>query len=767
MPTGDTRLAALAAALLLLVPGCGRLSGGGGGQALTRGDPVLPPLAPVGVQPTGLVAATAGAGLVRLDWVVPEDTTVALYVAPSRDEVFAAEPAILVAGASRHVFTGLTDGVPLAFGLGVLPGDVRGGPVPTGAVLEATPGAPFFVDGAAAAGNGLTPETPSPSLLIALLTMGAAGGGNIWIAGGEHSHAALPLFPGTRIYGGFAPGFDLGERDPLRHPTRVVATSAQPLLRSLGGGAGVILDGLVLDGGGTASAALSASDTPLQVTRVHATACAGAGFRMSGGTQGPPVPARFVDCRASANGAEGWSGRGALDFSLTACVAVSNGQEGIDLDDLVAPDGSSARLLVEGSLCAGNGAEGLDVDLAAPPGAGALGGTLSVELRNVVFERNLGAGLLLDIEHDLLAGWRSEVLLRGVVARANGGPGLDLDLDGRGSTRIHRLRSAGNGGAGLRIDAESTDLLVTVTASALDGNLGAGIDVQRGQVGVHLVHSVIAGNADGGFLDGPGLGTALSSLAWRQPGGFEGAATHACAVVPDGAAAPLARVPRDWVAVLSAADAILELAGPLALDRDDVAELAEDGVPRQARSVGPASVALSPAPEVPPLLPAVLALFAAGRGGVEEDWRALPGSLAEAAGMAAPGGPPSDLGPHGLPWGGPPGTDDLALEVGAPLDLVDPPLGTTLGAADEITLRFLGATPDVRTVSAASVRVLSQAGTVLAAPVLVEDGALAIVPPAGGWPAGNLLLQLHAGLAAEGGAPLAVPLALTLRGPRP
>ena len=63
------------------------------------------------------------------------------------------------------------------------------------------------------------------------------------------------------------------------------------------------------------------------------------------------------------------------------------------------------------------------------------------------------------------------------------------------------------------------------------------------------------------------------------------------------------------------------------------------------------------------------------------------------------------------------------------------------------------------------VRVRDAAGTLLAVATSASAGNLTVQAPAGGWPSGDVVVELHAGLAATSGASLAAAVALTFHRP--
>lgn len=758
MSSSVSRRHTLVAFVAVLLSSCsGRLSGGGGGSGNAAGTPAsLPPLVNQSVEATGLLSAVAGPGLVQLEWSSPAGTSFAIHQSDSEATLYDGVPLSVSPPGSRLVVDGLVNGTTQYFGLALL-ADGNGAPsTPVGAVLHARPGPVIHVDVAGPGGSGATPEEPMSSLFLALLLAGQAGGGNVWVAGGDYGLSALPVFSGTALYGGFSPGFVVDERDPDLHPTRLLGATGQPVL-SAQVGSGVVLDGLTLQGGGIG---LDAGDVPVLASRLVISGCSGPGVRLTAPEAGDPRRVTLVSCTSTGNGAEGLSGRGGLDVSLIDCSFTSNLQEGVDLDDLVAPDGRTARLIVRGGLFAGNGTEGLDADCAPPLAGGTVGGQFEITVSNAVLERNGASGLLIDIDHEQDPAWNTQITLRGLVARANRGPGVHLDLDAASSTLIHRLRSSSNGAEGLLVSSESHPVIATLTASALDGNLGAAMRVLDGQAAVLVSHSVSAGNEEG-LRQGVVPSSALSCLGWRQPDAFGTVTAQACASIDKPSAAPLARVPDGWWRVENITGGQLSILGSDVPTFGQSVELADDGIHRIVASFDGGTLDLEPPPAAPPALPSVVAHFS-GTGDVDEDWRALPGSPADETGQAPPGAAPPDLGPFGLIWGGTPGFEEAGAPDRHPLISSMPSVGTPLARNGSLHLRFRGGGPQPASVGPATVVVLDAAGTSLAVTTFALDDALVIAPPSGGWPIESLRVLLHEGLLSADGTALAVPLLLPL-----
>jgi hypothetical protein len=698
-----------------------------------------------------------GDTVVGLTWEAPEDPLpIALFGSLSPTTVYEGSPFEVDPPGTRLQLSGLPNGTPLWFGLAVDEGD---GWEPLGAVLSATPGPPIYVDAQAdpAVADGQTPATAYPSLFSALLLASFAPS-NVWVTGDAYGGSALPVFPGTRLYGGFAAGFALDERDPLAHPTEIGGIPNQPVLTVQGGAPGVILDGLVIDATG-APAGVEITETPFALAGLVVRDGASRGVRLQGAETGDPVDGLLVGCELEGNAAEGLFGQGAWSLEVHGCDISGNGQEGFDLDDLVAPDGRTVRLTVRRSRFASNGSDGADVDLAAPLFGGTSGARFEILFESCRFELNAANGLLLDVDYELVPGWRSELVLRGCTARGNLGHGLLFDLDGESTTFVHRLLSTGNAADGLRVTSETLPVLATVSASVLTGNGGDGLAATDGQATMLLSHGVLAGNAAGGLRSPLVDAAAVSTCAWRQPLPWPGSLAHFVAVSDDPLAPLFQRAPADYTRALAFDGVTLGLpAGGPGFLPGDLVELADDDVERSATTPAGTSLVVDPAPAAL-LLPALVTRFAGGAG-VTEDWSVLPGSAADGAGMPPPAAPPIDAGPLSAPLGGAPGVEELVPEPLFHAGALAPPPSQPLPPGNSIQVSFVGGPVKASSVSAATVRVLGPSGDPLAAPVFEQDGDAVIAPPSGMWPSGELILELHVGLESQDGVPLATPLAI-------
>ncbi len=753
----------------LLLTSCAAGNSGGDGS----GNPVVPPTGPLAITPLfGLSSAVAGPGSVRLDWKRPvPGFEVGIFVSTDRGAVFAASPQVF-AVEEHLILTGLPDGVPHFFGLGIRPTPRALGDAlftPSGPILIAVPGAPIYIDAASTAvgPDGLTPATAFPDLASGLLAAFAQGGGNVWIRAGSYEATDLLLFVGVHASGGFGPAFDLDTRDPSVTPTIWNVPVHRPAIQVLGGDAlgadpAGVLDGIEIRGNGLGGIGVDVVSSSVELRAVAITGMEDRGIRLRNSLPDSCFNVLIASSEASANGADGLSGSGAFDYFVHDSFFDANVQEGLDLDGLVPATAERATLEISGSRFFGNGSEGLDATLKAP--LFPTSGDFAVRIRGSSFERNGLDGCLIDLDFELVPGYTADILVRECFARANSGSGFHLDLDAPGTTYLHRVQASGNSLDGLRVSSESDPGLVVVSTSAFVGNLGAGLravgpPVETGNRSLAVTHCLLAGNALAGMASEDIQSSAASSIAYLQPAPFSGTVAVGTVVADDPVSAGFTLAPEEYARVTAIGGPTLTLSAPVGFGSSAVLELADDSVLRLPASVASTVVVLDEAPAPGAFAaPGLLAAFAPGVATVEEDYRLLPGSIAEGAGMAPPGGPGVDAGIFGAPGAGQPGfADALVTSLFYPRSTA-PAVAQGVGALDPITITF---SADIDPSSAAGVTVRALRGsTPLAIGYYTLGADLVVTPPGVGWGAGDFLLVLDRGLRSLDGTPTAAPIAL-------
>ena len=763
-PLGRTAgpLLLLAASLL----SCARGAGGAGSRD-GGGDPVDPPsdLADPPFLP-GLVSAVGGPESARVDWFLPPSAPeaapdAALFVSSSAGTVYDGAPFAEDLAGTTMVLAPLVDDVDVFFGLGVREPGSGDAYAPVGLVLVVRPGAPIYVDAAADPGvaDGTTPGTAFDNLRSGLLTALLHGGGNVWVRDGEYAEGSLPVFAGTHVYGGFQDGFDLSARDPRGENTVVRSAAGQRTFDVQGAEPTAVLDGMLLDGGGSATIAVDVSATEIQLRSIEIRDFADRGVRLRNTSSSNTLDIRLSRCNIHGCGADGMSVNGAFDLRVDGSRFDANVQEGMDLDDLLALDGQVAQLHITGSRYAGNGTDGIDVDLAAPVFPQIEGGFFDVEIRGCRFELNGGAGVLMDEDYELAPLWNGRIVVATSLLRANAGPGIRVDADAAATVYLHRLLAVGNGDDGILVSSESHAGLAVVSTSICAGNGGAGLRASFGQVTVVAMHDIFTGNGAGGFLSDTVESSAASCIAHLQPTPWQAVRRVGCIEVDDGLLPTFENAPEGYAAALLRDDVTFTL------DRADlaapgfVAELANDGVARPVQAVDGALVSLETAPEVL-LLPALFAQFAPGAE-VIEDYTIPLGSPAAGAGMTPPGGPRVDAGVWGSPAAGEPGASELVPVPVLHLLATSPPLSDGIGLTATLRVRFSEAL-DPTSAALGEVRAVTLSGEELLIDYRVVGDFLVIDPPTGGWGAEQVNLELHRGLRALSGLGLATPAVLPL-----
>jgi hypothetical protein len=771
-----------------LAASCGSGGGGSGGGGGDSGGPpdtsqILPTVGLLSVAAGEVSPAQADDGLIQARWDARElggaGVQVGLFLATDKDSVYLGAPVHTAADQGSVVLNGLPEDQVHWLGLAV---DEGGGQYrPVGVLMSATPGTVIYVDAASAAVNpdGSSPATAFPVLIDAVLVASGLGGAglaaNVWVAGGTYADVAVPLNPGVHVYGSFPADFDLSQRDPLLAADRsvLVAQSGKAVAEVTGGDPGAVLDGFEIDGTG-ATFGVDVDSSPARLSALEIRDCAGRGIRLRSLSTTSNYRVTVARCAVTGSGAQGLSLEGAFKLDVEGSRFSVNGLEGIDLNDLVAPDGVTAGLEIRDSVFFGNGEEGVDCDLGAPPLAGA-GSSYSVLIDGSRFERNgwkpgpaAPGGLRIDIEYEAFDGWSAEIVVRGCTSRANLGPGFDLDLDAASTTFLHRILASANGGDGLLVTSESAPALAIVSTSILTGNRGAGARAggatSNANVPVLLSHSIVAGNGEAGLASERVESSAASSVAWLQPAPWSGAGgvrERGLALGADPLDPVFTRVPVTYREVVFFNGFALALDDASDLVVGDLVEVADDGQDRFINSfTGPFEVVVDGIPSSLDV-PALFTRFEAG-GDVIEDWSLVAGSAAEGAGMPPPAGPAPDAGVFGAPLGGAPGDEGPVSPPLFRVGAATPPTTTPLATGDDIAVAFAGGTLDSLTIPG-NVQVRDGNGDVVTipAPVLVND-ELVVSPPGGGWPVGPLTLELFSGLETTDTPPvaLAVPVAL-------
>lgn len=750
-----------ALAALAALSACSGGGGGGGGGG--------PPLAPdTGALPTtvGLVSLAANSSSVHVRWEARDtngqSVAVALFSGVDRSSVHQGAPIANSIGDNATVVN-VPGGATRYFGLALdLGGNVY---VPVGTVLAARAAPPIYVDAAssAAAPDGSSPAQAFRDVREAALLAFALSGGNVWVKEGVYNAPGLQLRSGVHVYGGFDASFDLATRDPQTHPTRVRGAAGSAVCEVVGGATSTIVDGLWFDGASSASFGVDVDTAECELRSLEVSACSGRGLRLRSLDETRAIDVRLVRSRVTGNSAQGLSLSGAFDLWIEGSRFGGNGLEGLDLGGLVGPGGVPVRLRVRDCAFVGNGADGLDCDLTAPA-APSGSGRYTVLIESSSFERNgfvataeATAGLKLDIDFELIADWRADIVVRGCSAKNNRRDGVRLDLDSTCSAFVHRLLSSANGGDGLAVSSESTPSFVSVSASVLAGNVGAGLRAELGQVPLSVSHCVLAGNLGGGLVSATARSSISSSVAWMQPNPWSGVRSHFNVESSDPLDGPFVRAPLEYLRANAWSAGQLVLADNSTLAPGDDVEFGDDGLVRDVTALGANErVSLAPTLDAPGL-PSTLARFA--NSNVLEDYQLAPLSPALDAGMADPLVGPVDAGPFAAPLGGEPGRDGIERPTLFYAATSTPAVGQNVGASQSLRIAFLGGALASGSINPQSVRVLNAAGQVVSTTAFLQGLELVVAPPGGGWPAGALLLELHGTLQSTAGVSIATPSA--------
>lgn len=744
--------------LILLAAACG--GGGGGADPGPGPGPIQPPTPPATVpspQQSGITAAAAGTGTVRIDCNLPgAGFEGALFHGTSTSTVYTGTPIQAPIATSPVMVTGLTDGLDAFFGLAIRE---VGSPdwSPVGTVVRTRPGAPLFVDATAnpAIADGQSPATAFPNLQDALLVAGSLNGRNVWIRDGNYAAGPYALGPNVHAAGGFDGTFTLAARNAAAAGTRLTGTATQEIVSVQTGGADGSLDGVSIDGGGVALKGVDIQDSDVELRSLVVRRCADRGIKAAVTAPTPNRTLQMVGCSVTESGSDGLSVAGPIDVRLDLSRFDGNGQEGADIDDLQAPDNGTVSFWASGCRFFGNVFEGLDVDLAAAPLATG-SGTFDVRIENCRFEVNGLDGLLVDQEHEFFPLFRATITVRGCVARANREAGVHVDADANGTYLLDRLRCTANAGDGVLVTSETNAGEILLRASWLAGNLGSGARLASGNKLLLASHCGFAGNQNGGLRSNTLLCAASDSVFLRQSAALTNA-IGAGNVVADGSAPVFVAAPTAFTSVSSASAGTLTVASSDGFAAGTSVQAGDDGTRLVVNQQNGTTLVLDAAPTAF-VAPGMLTAHAGAT--VADDLRLLSGSPAIGAGLAAAGDPTADAGPHGAASGGEPGRTEPFADATLQPRSTTPSLGIGVLPQESLVVTFDRAL-DQASVTQDRVRVLSN-GAPVPISIVVAAATLTLTPVSPGW-SGNLVLQLLPGLRATDGSLLAAALVSPLR----
>ena len=745
----------LSLALAAACGGGGGSGGGGGGQT-----PVDPPAgADMTPYAATLSSIAAGSGEARVHYTLPgSGFEAALFRSTNAATVFAGTPVAL--SGSSLIVTGLPNGTTQFFGLGVRPTG-GGSYTPSGAVLRARPSAPIYVDAAAdpIGADGTTPATALNSLALGIATAIVSGGGNVWVKDGTYTAVLPSIGDDVHILGGFGPAFTLASRDPHAGNTVITGPAGGIFFDVRDNLLSAVIDGFSLEGQDISSVGVDVDDGEVELRSLTINAFNDRGIRLRSSLITDELDVVVAGCSVTRNGADGLSLLGAFDLRIHGSNFDANVQEGVELDDLAALDGTTATLLIEGSRFFGNGTDGLDADLAPPLLAPATTGAFDIEIRASRFERNGQTGLLIDHDFESIPGFSANLRIRECIARGNGSAGIHIDGDGPGAILVHGSLVSANVGDGLVVSSDRESDLAVVSSSAFTANLGAGVRTVLPNRTVALSQCILAGNQAGGVIStGMDSGT-TSSLFYLQPTPSQSTRTWFDVIETDPMGGLFTNAPEEYLRVTSVSGNQLTVAGAPALMPGVPIELNDDGESLTADMVvSPVITASSVPADV--TAPASLAAFA-GMASVDEDYTLPVGSAGLGAGMTS--GAPVDAGIFGAPIAVAPGTDvEQRRNLFYPTSSSPPPV-TVLGNNQSIQIDF-SRTIQAGSFDSTTVRARrTEGGPDLNIGIATSGSRLTVTAPGGGWGAGGFVIELHRGLQATDGTSMTAPVGIPYR----
>jgi hypothetical protein len=702
-----------------------------------------------------------GTDFLLVEWIaegIGDPTAEAgIFVSHDPSAVYSGDPVTTATSSGTVLVDGLATGATYFVGLAVR---VQAGEwVPSGSLLRARVIAPIYADPLADPGvaDGQTIDTAFNDVFLAVVTAFSQGGGNVWIAEGHFDSVSFPLLADVSLYGGFAHGFVIDERDPAAHPTLLNGLAGPYVVRIDSGGDAQVVEGVVLDGLGSVTNGIDLSSTAIELRAVEVQGCT-RGMRLRNNIAGPNVTVSITGSTMRANFLEGASLEGPFDLTVEHCQFVSNGAEGFDAGSLLALDGGGASISIRDSTLSGNGADGFDSHLVAPAAGGSQGGHFDILLEDCDFVGNAEVGAKVDIEYEAFPSWDSDISIRGCKSRANGLQGIHLDLDSSAEVFLNRLNCSANRSDGLLLTSESFVGMATVSASMFAANAGAGIRSTFGNFHVLASHCIFAGNFAAGLVSDHVSGAAISSIAYLQPAPWSGVLLRDSLAI--NLALPLAfdYPPTQFLRVTATSGPIVSVAPAPDFGSGTILELDDDESVRTATAVTASSVTVDPPPESASLL--ALAAFS-GIDSVTEDWRLSDTSPAIGAGMSPPAGPLVDAGIFGSSSGGEPGAEELLPEPPFFATSLEPVWGAFQPAA-AVSIGFEGGVPTLASLTT-GVFVVDAQGQSVPISAFVQAGRLVIDAPAGGWKEGmwiELFPALRSGAGVSLSAPVAIPVLL-------
>ncbi|HIK61080.1 MAG TPA: right-handed parallel beta-helix repeat-containing protein [Planctomycetes bacterium] len=753
-------LLAVSACTVSAPPGGG---GGGGGS-----DGVTGAFGGSGSHPSlGLTALAPSQDSALISWKADQLGTTppnaALFIGTDLATLFSQAPLPVTVTVGQHLVTGLTENQLYHVGLGVE--SSPGVYLPVGPTLRMKPDKVIYanVNTPAAANDqdGETPATAFADPFLAMLTALAYGGGNVWLAEGDYPDVSLTPFEGVDLFGGFEPSFNLSARNAPGQETRFMGLANADVLRCVQGVAPmtpIVVDSLTIEGASGVENGVHIDTCPVELRGIVMNEC-GRGVKMRSSEDATPATIKVVDCEINLSRVEGLSIIGVFNVEVFGSDFTGNKNEGFDTGPLIAPAFEIIDISLVDCTFRDNGAEGVDLTLAAPVAPTGTGGSFDILIEDCDFVGNDLSGFFVDIDFETQPTWKVDVIVRGCYAAANRGSGLQFDVDSLSSTLVHRCLLSNNQGDGLNITSESHSGMVTASASAMVGNVGYGAQASRGNFALFLSHCIVAGNSQGGVRQTLVRGAAASSAAHLQSAPWQGMQAH-FSLNMDGSTLPFMNAPTQYLKITSMSGATLNTSALPDFGIGTTCEVADDGTFYQANSVGVNEVTLAPKPAALPV-PNRLSAFE-GSTDVVEDYLPSPASLLFGAGMSFPGFPAEDCGPFGPPMGGIPGAEDLTSGRLFYVSETRPAVLANLGTSQELALLFNGGLPAIN-VAAGALRVTQGMGGA-EVPVFpyVSLGEVRVPAPSGGWKPG-MILEVHHRLQSVIGDSLTAPLALPVR----
>lgn len=564
----------------------------------------------------GVSDLVAGDGVLGVGWDAaadnndaPEDLVYRIYVAPSPGgQDFSAPDAETTPGATWHELDTLTNGTTLYVVVRAV--DLEGNEDPNEREWMATPNPVRYVNVASPGINpdGLTPGTAFNNLTQAAFAVQPLAGVNLYVAQGFYGLNVL-VFPGTSVYGGFSADFDLLSRDPEARVTEVTVNSAATIFDVQDTDLLSVIDGFVVSGNQVAATGVKAEEAFVRLTNLEIRDLVNQGIELAAGTiPGTRIAGLVARCTVRRCLGEGILIRGVCDLVLDNNLIVDSAFEGIESQFVLAVAGEESRLVLTRNRISGNGAEGIDLDVAefseTDPTL-SQGGEVRLILRNnEVFDNGLH-GVQIDVDFEPEDGVDLRARVDDNLIRSNDGHGVLFDGDAQAFLRLSRNVISANSGHGVLLSGARPGPWCSISHCRILGNSQSAVACE-GLLGVEIRHCMIRGNRNGAVAAPVAYVDVVNSILIDNSSAVSVSRIRHClldgdplAVIPgpgvlEGQPAALENHPEETTFFIGTGNGTAALADTTTWFVGDTLEVLDDAVAREVTAVTSSTVSWTP-----------------------------------------------------------------------------------------------------------------------------------------------------------------------------